>query len=141
MIIRTSLFSSSASSPFNLIQTSHLCPQNDNVHELLRFCTRYPWPLLQAILISRALPFLFAEHIKSLSSDHHHQLFLPRPLGLGEAPARRVSSPLPGVIVAMCLRVNYIRILNPSLAARCSYHLLCFVSSIAHLRSSGSDGD
>lgn len=139
MIIRTSLVCLLASSSIIPIQESHLYPQNDNVHELLHFCTRYPWPLLQAILISRALPFLFAERIKSLSSNSHHHLFLPRPFGLGEAPARRFSSPFPGIIVAMCLSVNYIRILDPSLAARCSYHLLYFMLSMAHSRSSDDD--
>ena len=141
-MIRTPLFYSSVSSLCIIVRGSHLYPQNDNVRGLLHFCIIYPWPLLQAILISRALPFLFAECAKLLFSPIAIDVIsLPLPFGLGEAPARRVSSPFPGIIVAMCLSVDYIRILNPSLAARCSYHLLYFVSGMAHSRWSDDDAN
>ena len=75
-MIRTPLFYSSVSSLCIIVRGSHLYPQNDNVHGLLHFCIIYPWPLLQAILISRALPFLFAECAKLLSPYRHRRHIL-----------------------------------------------------------------
>ena len=84
-----------ASSPCILVREPHLYLHSDNVHELLHFCTRYPWPLLQAILISQALPFLLAECTKPLSSNSHPHSILTSSLWPRRSPSTSSFVPIP----------------------------------------------
>lgn len=102
MIIHTS-FQPLLASPLPIqIDHPHLGLRNGSARKWLHFCIRYPLcPLAEEDIVSLSLLFLSSSHVAVRPLRAHGRSLLPRPLGLEEIPARRVSSTLPCGFVAM----------------------------------------